>query len=283
MNNILIIGGKGYIGSRLKDYLSLFKYTITTYDLIDNRNIANIDKNFLQLFDCIIYLAGESVATKCEKYPVTTWNNNVENFINTVNLLTDNQKFIYASSGSVYGQTGSYPQSEDCKLNNPIQQYDLQKQIIDKYMLDNKFVDQWFGLRFGTVCGYSSNPRNRLLVNSMVRSAIRGNKVTVTNAESFRAILGLKDLCRAMYSIITSKENESGIYNLATFNTSFGDLGERVASFLDVEFIYSPGQDKYSFALNTSKFQNNFNFEFVNSLESIINECKKNDFAKDRL
>ena len=146
----------------------------------------------------------------------------------------------------------------------------------------NDFVDRWFGFRFGTVCGYSPNPRNRLLLNSMTKSALTNNHVSVTNASSFRAILSLHDLCRAIHRTI-SAEDGCGIYNLATFNTSFGDIAERASTFLNVPMLCYDGQDKYSFALDTTKFQKDLNFEFIGTLESIINECKKNNFSSDRL
>ena len=62
-----------------------------------------------------------------------------------------------------------------------------------------------------------------------------------------------------------------------------GDIAERASTFLNVPMLCYDGQDKYSFALDTTKFQKDLNFEFIGTLESIINECKKNNFSSDRL
>jgi nucleoside-diphosphate-sugar epimerase len=91
MNNTLIIGGCGYIGSRLFNYLKQKDYDVTSLDLelFGNPNIPNTKRNYntltqeeLSKFDNVILLAGHSSVKMCEGNINYPYDNNVRNFIN---------------------------------------------------------------------------------------------------------------------------------------------------------------------------------------------------------
>ena len=60
-------------------------------------------------------------------------------------------------------------------------------------MLNNNPINQWYGLRFGTVNGFSRNFRSELMLNSMSRSAIDDGVVRMSNSNIHRAILSLSE------------------------------------------------------------------------------------------
>lgn len=286
---ILINGGNGYIGSRLSSQLRAWGYDIIVADLglfqlnpkdTQTYNFNQLPASFIQSFDIVIHLAAHSCVLACELNPEQSFVNNCLDFFHLVGKINPNQKLIYASSGSVYGCSGDRLAAEDDVLTEAINHYDKQKQLIDLYMLPCLF--KWYGLRFGTVCGYSENPRNELMINSMVASALQNNRVDVTSADLFRAVLGLTDLCRAVKSIIDS-DGESGYYNLASFNMKIHNIGKVISDKFNTNFSsLLSGSSSYSFCLDTTKFCKEFNFIFEDTIDSIAEAAAKNDFSRVR-
>ena len=102
MKNILVLGNRGYIGSYLC-YAFSKKYNITGIDIgwfdksVPSIDYRTLSKQDLKKFDIIILLAGHSSVRMCEGDLISSFKNNVVNF---VELLTKvgKQKLIYASS-----------------------------------------------------------------------------------------------------------------------------------------------------------------------------------------
>ena len=116
MSKILIIGGNGYIGTKLHQYLSLDEHNNPSdkkIDIIDACWFAGLNKpiegtiiedyrnmttDFYSKYDSIILLAGHSSVKMSEADLNSCFKNNVTNFIELLEKLNDKQKFIYASS-----------------------------------------------------------------------------------------------------------------------------------------------------------------------------------------
>jgi len=290
-DKILIIGGCGYIGSRLYTYLKENKYDVETLDLEKYGNIVNannvkrdyskVSKKFFNKYQIIILLAGYSSVKMCKGNMLDTFNNNVVNFVNLLNKL-DNQILIYASSASVYGGTKKKVVSEDYDRYTPSTYYDLSKKEIDYYaQLSSKNI---FGLRLGTVCGYSPNLRTDVMINKMYESALRKGEITIFNSTFNRPILGFDDLCRSIEKIIKSKK-KCGIYNIVSFNMNIKEIAKNVAKRVDDTKIIDIGDDLYyySFSVSNNKFEDAFNFKFKDNIESILQSLEKNyDIVKLR-
>lgn len=298
---ILILGGKGYIGSKL---CSTLEGDITTVDMClfetINSKIKNIkidynklDKQFLSQFKYIILLAGHSSVRMCDLYPKSVFDNNVTNFINLVNKLNDDQTLIYAGSGSVYGNCKQIWATEDYKFEEPYNMYDLTKQVIDNYYLTSNLKPRIFGLRFGTVNGYSSVLRDDVMINAMISTAWKINKVLLFNPSTKRSILGVNDLARAIQTIINSNNSNSlngGIYNLCSFTKTAEEMAKAVSKKIACPLeIVIPEEinkqnklneklvsSKYDFGLSCDKFINNFSFSFEESLDSVIDGLIEN-------
>lgn len=295
---VLIIGGSGYIGSRLAQHVPDWGYELRTVDenWFDGpspnlyRGYDTLGKEYLSTFHAVIFLAGHSSVPFCDAEPNKSFMNNCLKFFHFAYRLNPDTKFIYASSGSVYGAHMIEPACEYSPLAEPLKPYDFQKQTIDRFMNISgggctKDFPTWYGLRFGTVCGYSPNPRNELLINSMVRSAKLQGKVTVTGSQSFRAVLGLNDLTRAIRAILDDDSRRVGhVYNLASFSMKIHDIGDQVSRYFHSDFTSSPDNaGPYSFQLSTARFEGQFGFKFEDTPASIAEEAAHNDFTKDRV
>lgn len=295
---ILLIGGAGYIGSRLCEdlcetyhitCLDFFKYSKPNLKSIDivNTDYFNISKDYLSKFDAIILLAGHSSVRMCDGNSSGIMQNNVFNFIKLIDMIED-QVFIYASSGSVYGDCKYDIASEEIPYDLPYNMYDMSKQTIDSYAIATKAFDKKiYGLRFGTVNGYSKIFRNDVMLNAMSTSAINDKKVNVFSANTKRSILGINDLIKGIVSILECKRKTGGIYNMASFTKTSGEMGNHVANYFNVSLnLITENQliqknlneklttSKYNFALNTDKFCKDFNFTFKENIDSILNEIK---------
>ncbi len=291
--NILIIGGNGYVGSKVSDVLSK-NHNVNIMDLcwFDNyksntiiSDFGKIDKLFYSKYDCVVLLAGHSSVKMCEGNLHYSYNNNVKNFIHLLSNLSPSQKVIYASSSSVYGNAGENEVDETYHDFIPHNHYDITKHVIDLYA--PKFDVQYYGLRFGTVNGFSSHVRKDVMINSMVYNAMTDGEIKLYIKDIMRPILGINDLANAVVKIVESDEDKRGIYNLASFNKTAEQIAYGVSSVSNVpvkEYESDPFSIKnskletksYNFSIDSTKFCKEFNFEFEETIESITQELLKN-------
>lgn len=295
MKKILLLGGTGYIGSSLYLYLKN-RYFVDTVDLewygnfVNPDNIKddfkNLSKEKINKYDVIILLAAHSSVKMCENNYVSALKNNVLNFVELIEKINQEQILIYASSSSVYGDTNLQKVNENYKFFEPNNFYDLTKHEADLYSsIINKKL---FGLRFGTVNGFSKNLRNDIMINAMFFNGKKEKTVYCYNKDIYRPILGLQDLCKSIEKIILYGNFENkGIYNLASFNLTAGQIAQRVASKINAQLkicVSPPNnitniklqQKAYNFSIDTKKFENIFDFSFSESVESIVDSLEQN-------
>lgn len=289
MKKILILGGCGYIGTRLNNFLSK-NNEVTSVDLewygnckVENNiklDISSLEEDYLCQFDSIILLAGHSSVGMSKGDMLSTFHNNVLNFLELLKKIKKNQKLIYASSSSVYGDTSKKIVTEEHLFFKPTNYYDLSKFEIDLYSsIQDKMI---FGLRFGTVNGFSENFRSDIMINAMTYNAIVNEKIFCFNPETLRPILGIEDLCRAIECIIErGTELNSGIYNLSSFNSSAIKIAKIVSlkTGCELEIVDKIPEEitnikletkSYNFMIDSSKFENEFKFKFLETIESIV-------------
>jgi len=283
---VLILGSNGYVGSRLQHEWN-DKYELTLVDTCwFNKptehtivtDINNLSKSFVQSHDIVILLAGHSSVKMSEGKLISAYTNNVTNFLNLIGKLSKNQKFIYASSSSVYGDVGENVVTENYYNFKPHNQYDITKHIIDLYATRSDV--EYYGLRFGTVCGYSPVMRNDVMINAMVSSGIENGEIKLYIKDIMRPVLGIGDLCRAFEVIINSNKDNRGIYNLASFNMTAEEIAYSVSGVIkkpvkeyDVNpnnITNSKSQTKcYNFSISSTKFCMKYKFKFKDNVESI--------------
>jgi len=286
---VLIIGGNGYIGSRLIHDLHLI-YTMHSVDacwfdsplsVTELKDYRTLSEQELSKYDAVVLLAGHSSVKMCDGPILSSWNNNINNFIDLVNKLDKSQLLIYASSGSVYGSSNKVS-VEDIPLKfKPINNYDLTKYSLDLHA--QKFIKEGYkivGLRFGTVNGWSPNTREELMINSMTKKSLYDGEIIVSNKNIKRPILGISDLSQAVKTIIDWPV--SGIYNLSSFIDTVENISLGVSKMLNSnvqEILNTTGA--YDFIMDTTKFKETYNFTFNASIDSIVKELTDN-FEKTR-
>lgn len=284
MKNILIIGGSGYVGSRLRQVLAQI-YTVDSVDCCwynydeQSRRIDyhKLDATYLSQFDAVVLLAGHSSVASCHGAIQGPWLNNVTNFTDLVAKLSwKDIPLIYASSASVYGnsQPGQLFTEENRQFI-PVNNYDITKYTLDleaRVAINNG--QPIMGLRFGTINGWAPNLRADVMINAMYDSARSQGKITVTNKHINRALLGIEDLCRGIAHCI--EQPTAGIYNMASFNATVEYIATTVAEKLAVPVVdKGTTANAYDFGLDTTLFQQTFGFTFTETPATIVDSLIK--------
>jgi nucleoside-diphosphate-sugar epimerase len=297
--NVMIIGGAGYTGTALYQYLEQHNYPVMSIDLewfgnpgkhhnkiIDMRDLGHT--KLLEWPRHIVVLAGHSSVQMCKDNALSAYNNNIYNMLKLLHYIKPGQNVIYASSSSVYGRYQGEYATEQSQFSEPINPYDETKQLLDQITMAHAKespASVITGLRFGTVNGFSKNLRNDVMINAMTHSAITTGEVNVFNGDTKRSLLGIKDMCRAINTIIQHAD-KSAVYNLSSIHSTAEDIGKTVASVTGAKLNITAtppqsGNEKlitknYDFWADSSAFETDFKFTFEDTIKSITKELVTN-------
>ncbi|OQX88728.1 epimerase [candidate division KSB1 bacterium 4484_87] len=186
----LVTGGAGFIGSHLIERLLGENIQITCLDnfndyydpRIKEKNIANVieDSNFSLVrgdildeklvnslfennkFDAVVHLAARAGVRPSVQHPKLYQEVNVRGTLNLLELAKQHQieKFVMASSSSVYGNNKKVPFSEGDNVDNPISPYAATKKACELlgYTYSALYEMSVTCLRFFTVYGPRQRP-----------------------------------------------------------------------------------------------------------------------------
>ena len=243
---VLVAGGSGYIGTELVDLLIDRDHEVGVYDICLFGNYVNPKANFvkknifdicdsdIKSYDAVVFLGGLSNDPMANFNPSMNFTENTAAPIYLAYLCKQNsiEKFVFASSCSVYGFTNNDPVTE---LNHTAPQYPygISKLAAETAMVN--MTDYHFRpiiLRKGTVGGYSKRMRFDLVVNTMVKSAILSNSICVNNPDIWRPLIDIRDACTAYIKAIECDTSISGIYNILENNYTVGELATLIQATL---------------------------------------------------
>ena len=131
--------------------------------------------------------------------------------------------------------------------------------------------------RFGTVNGYSPNLRTDLVINAMTLSSLEQNKIFVSNGNIRRSLLGIDDLCNAIEKIVITKNIKSDVYNIISCSYAIVELAKKIQSINGCELVVNDSlSTSYSFTVTNEKFESEFKFKFVDTVDSIYRNLINN-------
>lgn len=292
--NILITGACGFVGSSLTPFLINKGHNILAIDtqwfgknLEDSENltiiksdIRDLNETFFKGIDTVIHLANIANDPGVDLNPVLSWEVNV---LATQKLMEYSikmgvSKFIYASSGSVYGVKDEPEVTEDLSLV-PISVYNKTKMISERVTLS--FIPDDINIinvRPATVCGWSPRMRLDVSVNMLTYQALKNKKITVFGGNQVRPNIHMKDMVEVYNHFIKPDENiPSGNYNAGFENISILDIANMVIDKVDAEIVITSSNDPRSYRQNSDKlistgFKPSFGVE--DAIDEIIEKFK---------
>ena len=191
--NILITGGKGFIGGNL---VALFPFA-ETYDLKNNQDILDYKKLLKSVKgkDVIIHLAALISVEDSRKKPGEYYLNNV---IGTYNVIKAGiemgcKTIIFASSAAVY---------------TPDNPYGLSKKIGEDLMFEYRHKIQAISLRFFNIYGVGQNPEYAGVIDKYFQATKDKKILKITgDGKQTRDFIAVSDITQII-KIIIEKGNK---------------------------------------------------------------------------
>ena len=216
---ILVLGGSGYLGTKFSSFIGKDKALQTYYtnkieggiffDLKIN-SVKEILKSYSQI-KCIVLGAGIFDFKRISSNLSQSFFYNVEcmkRIINEINMI--GIKFIFLSSESVFdGKKGNYVETDD---TNPTFEYAKQKDLIEKYILNN--AKNFLIIRLSKV--YDLNMLGNKLIANWYRKLKNNDDIWCANDNVFSPI-HLLDACRSISDLIN--KDASGIFHLSSLKS----------------------------------------------------------------
>lgn len=264
---IFVTGACGYKGTVLVPKLLAAGHEVIAFDIMWFGNnlkphpkltavegdVRNIDEINLDGVDAIIHLSSIANDPCGDLDPKLTWEVSA---LATMQLADKAQRmgikrFIYASSGSVYGIKDEEQVTEDLELK-PISEYNKTKMVAERVVLSYKDDMVVQALRPATVCGYSPRMRLDVSVNMLTMQALTKRKITVFGGKQTRPNIHIDDITDA-YIFLLDNPQHTGIYNAGFENISILDIAERVARQVEAEIVVTESNDPRSYRVNSDK------------------------------
>ena len=161
------------------------------------------------------------------------------------------ERFIYASSGSVYGISDEPQVTEDLELF-PLSEYNKTKMCGERILLsytDDMVVQI---VRPATVCGYSPRMRLDVSVNMLTMQSLENGRITVFGGEQTRPNIHIDDITD-LYLFLLHNPEHAGVYNAGFENLSIRQIAEMVCEASEAEIVVSQSNDPRSYRVNSDK------------------------------
>jgi nucleoside-diphosphate-sugar epimerase len=216
-------------------------------------DIRDVDSISLDNVDCIIHLASIANDPCGDLNPKLTWEVSA---LATMQLADKAKRcgvkrFIYASSGSVYGVKEEPQVTEDLELK-PVSEYNKTKMVSERVILsyEKDMVIQI--IRPATVCGLSPRMRLDVSVNILTMQALSKKKITVFGGDQIRPNIHIDDITDVYLHMLKHPEL-TGIFNAGFENISIIDIAKLITKYIPVEIEVTKSNDPRSYKINSDR------------------------------
>ena len=298
--NILILGGCGYVGSKLVYNFSIdkkFKIKVIDTQWFGNnishlkkvkfikKDIRNLDNSDFKNIDSVIHLANIANDPSVDLNPTLSWEVNVlASYQLADHAVSEGVKqIIYASSGSVYGIKKEENVTEELSLV-PISVYNKTKMISERVLLSFKDKIKIHNIRPATVCGYSPRMRLDVSVNMLTFQALKNKIITVFGGNQIRPNIHIDDLVRVYLHFLENRSLPHGNYNAGFENISIKNLAIKISNKTLSKIEITESNDIRSYRQNSDKLQaTGFKtlYQIDDAIDDICNKFKLG-IIKDR-
>jgi len=227
VQRILLTGAAGYIGAVMAEKFLDQGFTVYGVDclMFGDRGIKHLlgrpnfvfhkkdvrDENSYRILlgevDAVVHLAAISGMPTCDKYPIMAKEINwgaTKTLFDHCNRLAHLQRFVFASTTSVYGSVKDASVVNEDFPVGPISFYAELKAKCESYILNTEVRPNFVPtvLRFPTVYGLSPRMRFDLTVNEFARDLTLGKKLEIFGEHFWRPYCHVTDLARACLRVL---------------------------------------------------------------------------------
>lgn len=258
--NYLVTGAGGFIGSSIANRLVLDGHTIVTIDNFSTGYSDNINKQITTIegdcqnpkvinqlgsykFDAILHIAGQSSAEISFDDPVYDLETNTKSTLMLLQyaLKTGCNKFVYASSMSVYGNSEKQPVNENVEPS-PISHYAVGKLASEHYMrIFSKLGISTTSLRLFNVYGPGQNLKNlrQGMISIYLAQALSNNYIQVKGSEErFRDFVYIDDVVDAFLKATSFSGSAYSVFNIGTgIKTTVKQLIDKICNSLENDIM----------------------------------------------
>jgi nucleoside-diphosphate-sugar epimerase len=298
--NVLVAGGAGYVGTLLVPQLLAAGYHVTVFDMMyygcelpssprlrllqcDIRDTARF-RDACTGVDAVIQLACISNDAGFELDEKLSTTINYDAFEPMVQAAKDQgvQRFIYASSSSVYGVSEAPDVTEEHPLV-PLTLYNKFKGMCEPLLFKHQSKDfVCVVIRPATICGYSPRMRLDLSVNILTNHAVNKRQITVFGGEQLRPNLHIQDMCD-LYRLLLEAPNEriaGETFNAGYQNHSMMEIAqivrkvvlEEFPQYEDIEIVTTPTNDIRSYHINSEKIARRLGFRPRRGIQDAVRD-----------
>jgi nucleoside-diphosphate-sugar epimerase len=295
---ILVTGGAGYVGSKLVPALLNAGHTVHVLDLYifgeevfeslsdnpnlkefkgDLRNPAVVAKAVAGC-DTVIHLACVSNDPSFELDPALGKSINFDAFQPLVQAAKKAgvNRFIYASSSSVYGIKDEQNVTEDLKLE-PLTDYSKFKAMCEDVLeAEREPGFTTMVIRPATVCGYAPRLRLDLTVNILTNHAINNGKITVFGGSQKRPNIHIDDMVQLYLNCMEYKNSliDGMVFNAGYENHPVMEIAEMVRGVIgnSVGIDVTETDDLRSYHISSEKIKSHLGFTPTHTISNAIED-----------
>ncbi len=240
MNKILVIGGTGFIGSNLSNYLINEGMEVTiirkskslknNYGLLNSckifcANIENykelIDLNIEWDFDFVINASGYADHSKFSESNNDIINSHFLGVVNIVRILKKNnlQRYIHIGSGEEYGKPEN--PSNEILREESCTPYAFSKTAATHFLQMLYRSENFPAVILRPFLVYGNNQAKNKLIPYLIDKCLNNENILLTSGNQIRDFIHINDLIYAIKLICDSKDN---FINGEIYDVSAGDI-----------------------------------------------------------
>ncbi len=288
---ILITGGAGFIGSHTVDALIENGANVVVADDLSTGRKENLNRrakfykmNIADAFfddvlekerpEIVYHLAFFVLVPKSVENPLLDMDSLVGSIrmFKKIKELGCVKKFVFSSSGFVYGNNPNLPVKETESID-PVSPYVVAKHAVENYL---KFYKKMFGLPY-VILRYSAVYGPRQMTGAMadyIRRLSNGQQAEMWgDGSKTRDYVYIDDVVRAnLMALDVSDEHPSPVFNIGTGKeTTLNEVYKKIADLLgrEAEPIYLPDRpgEQMRYCLDYSKIKKELGWEAEVSLD----------------
>jgi nucleoside-diphosphate-sugar epimerase len=310
---VLVAGDRGYIGAVMVPFLRAAGHVVEGLDLglyegcdlgpgpedVSSRpklDLRDVEPRHCVGYDAVICLAALSNDPVGHLNPAATYSINLDGTVRLAQAAKKAgvERFLFASSCSLYGAAGSQAVTEEAELS-PVTPYGETKAMAEQEL--SRLADDSFSptyLRNATAYGFSPRLRLDIVVNNLTGVAMTTGEVCLeSDGSPWRPLVHVEDISRSFLAMLEAPRalvhDEAFNVGRAEDNVQVRDIAELVREAVPgskVTFASEAGPDLRDYRVDFSKLTAVFpdldlRWNVPSGVDELVREYGANGFSHD--